>query len=225
MENPNDKIRDLILRFMYKKHAEADHPNLACIYSPKVLGNGDEEDQLDGYSEAEIVSNFSYLIQAGYVTHKTKAYSHEGYARNAKGKKVTVKGTQDIYFINSRGVDFIEGGSTFQRKNSLRGTFNITNINGITIIGNDNVVQNQYTSLYSALEDLNQQSISSESLTNEQKLSVKADIDTIKAQLAKVRPNTTVLQTIWGGLNFLSTIPGLIDLYDKVEKLIMPHIR
>lgn len=77
---------------------------------------------------------------------------------------------------------------------------NITNIKGVTIVGDGNVVNTQYTDLSRALDELDKQLGSTSKLSDEQKLDAGADLSTIRAQIAKPHPNRDIVRTAWHAL-------------------------
>lgn len=60
----------------------------------------------------------------------------------------------------------------------------------------------------------------SSAIGEEQKLIAKADIETIKDQLAKPVPDPNIVRTAMNGIMFLASIPGIMDLYHQVQQAV-----
>ena len=76
---------------------------------------------------------------------------------------------------------------------------NITAVNSAIQLGNGNVVNRSFVGL---AEDLGQlsQAIAASDLTEEEKMSAIADIETINGQLAKPNPSREIIKIAWGAL-------------------------
>ena len=137
----------------------------------------------------------------------------------------TVPSTTTFYEITARGIDKIEGGSQFEPKDRYAGiNITATGTNTITL-GDGNIVNAEYRLLHDELEGLKQAVATSGALSDSQKLDVAADIETIKDQLAKPRPNVGVLRQLWTGLNSLATLDGVAGAYDRVQALVLAFLQ
>jgi hypothetical protein len=179
MANPNDIIRNAILRHLYELHRKA--------RGISGVGTGIRDlwsaMKKLGYNQADVNSNLDYLLQKGWareVIHKRTFNTPRGTAQETETK---------TYKISDIGIDRLEGASAFHKVESYS-KINVTNINGVTVIGEGNVVNTQYTDLSRMLSDLEKAVAESAKLENEQKLDVLADISTIQSQLSKPKPNT-----------------------------------
>jgi len=94
-----------------------------------------------------------------------------------------------------------------------------TGSNVITL-GDGNLVNAQFTELHSALTNLKAEISKSDNLSEAQKLNLSVDIESIKDQLAKERPNKTIIGHLWSGVEKVITGAGLVDLILKVTPLI-----
>ena len=101
---------------------------------------------------------------------------------------------------------------------------NITNIRGVTVVGNGNVVNTDFTELARALDELDHAIGSSAVLSDEQKLNAAGDLSTIRAQIAKKSPTLAVLATAWRSLEAVGTLTDVSDAYVKVRDFIGPII-
>jgi hypothetical protein len=152
-----------------------------------------------GLGQQQVMANLTYLISNDWITtipiEKTVAV-----------KGGTVPSTTMFYEITARGIDKIEGGSQFEPKDRYA-RINITATGSNTItLGDGNAVNADYRLLHEELENLRQAIAASAVLSDSQKLDVAADIETMKDQLAKPKPNVGVLRQIWTGLNSIATL-------------------
>jgi len=75
--------------------------------------------------------------------------AEEAVSYTIPGKGVTAKTVK--YRISDLRVDYFEGPSRFQKKRDVGG-IDVSNVSGIVVIGNDNLVQSQFESLYRHLD-------------------------------------------------------------------------
>ncbi len=208
--NPNDRIRQVILEYFYGLHRNAK--------GVSSVGHSISEIKPDlkqkGLRPSEIVHNLMYLVKTGWINEETDTYSIPGRGVTAKRVK---------YRISDLGVDFFEGPSKFQKARNVAG-IDISNVSGVVVIGDGNFVQTRFESLYRHLDLLEQSITISDSIPNEQKIGYLAEVETIKSQLAKPNPDRGILSKAWNVLSVLSSVPGLIDLVDKVREMIGPLV-
>ena len=125
------------------------------------------------------------------------------------------------YKISHHGIDLLQKASAFKRQVGHTG-INITNVNGVTVIGDGNVVSANFTDLSRALSGIRDEIRSSDSMSDVQKLEVVADIDTLQAQLQKPKPSRAVVQALWSGIERVVTGAGFVELVSNVAPLIAP---
>ena len=211
MSNPNDVIRDAILRYLYGIHKKARSPKTAA-HGIRDITTGMKK---FGYKQQEIASNLDYLIQKGWVREvvEQRTFTTErGTTQNSEKRS---------YKISDTGIDMLEAASVYQRaSNDPR--INITNISGVTVVGDGNVVNTNFTDLSRSLNDLKQTVLASQTFSDTEKLSTIADIDTLQAQLQKPEPNKTIVNTIWTGVEKIVMAGGLVELAQKIGALLAP---
>jgi hypothetical protein len=176
-----------------------------------------------GYDKNEILRNFLYLVQTGYIKKETESYSYKS-PSFGRGKSTTIKGKQAYYYISDIGINYFDGPSQFQKSPGITG-INVTNVQGVTVIGNNNFVRNEYNELFNNLDALSDELRRTDKVSDEEKVNYLAEIETIKQQLAKPNPTPSILKTAWLSLTLLSTIEGLAQFYERVEPLIKPLIQ
>jgi len=207
----NDEIRKIILEYLYNIHKKARSLKKARV-SMKDLKKGLKE---RGLREQEIIRNLDYLIQSGWVTverEETEFKTPKGFTR---------KQVKEYYKISDTGINYFEGPSEFQRVAKSFSGINITNIQGVTVVGDQNVVVNtQYLDLYRRLSLLSEAVRNSGQLTDKEKLEYVMEIETIKDQLAKPSPDKNIIKLAWEKLKPLATISGIMTFFKQVAEII-----
>ena len=207
-----DEIKELILEFLFSIHQKARGvKSTACTIS-KIKNALKQK----GLKERQIVSSLDYLIQTEWVLEK-----RETYPITSGGTQITAQRVS--YKISDKGIDHFEGISKFQRNHKITG-INIMNIQGVTVVGDGNFVYNQYSDLYRSLNLLDEEIRKSGMFSDEQKLNYRAEIETIKSQLAKSEPNRGILKSAWDGLKTLATVSSIAELLMHIKALIEPLI-
>jgi hypothetical protein len=209
--NPNDAIRDAILRHLYEVHSKAK--------SPKSAGKKIREVQKAlrpvGYKQQEVASNLDYLVQKGWVREDIRERSFT----TERGTQIPSE--QRSYKISDTGIDKLEAASTYRRPETSS-QVNITNIRGVTVVGDGNVVNTSFADVSEVLADMRSAVLALDKLDDEAKLDVVADIDALQSQLQKPNPNRGVVKTLWGGVEKTVTAAGLVELAEKAGRLLGP---
>jgi hypothetical protein len=124
------------------------------------------------------------------------------------------------YEISALGIDRIEGGSEYEPKDRYPGiNVNATGTNVITL-GDGKVVNAKFSELRDQLDNLKSEIASSSALTDKQKLDVTVDIESVKDQLAKETPDTTIVKHLWAGIDHVAKVAGLVEAVHKI----LPYI-
>jgi len=213
--NPDDDIRDKILRFLYERH------KMTKGITKIPIGIRDLQSALRssyGFKQHEVSSNLDYLIQVGWVKEVVRERSF----KTPKGMELSQE--QIKYKISDVGINHLEAGTMFSRADSSKNV-NITNIHGVTVVGDGNIVNTQFTDLSRALDELDRAISQARDLTDIQKLDAAADLSTIRAQIAKKNPDKTIVTTAWKSLEGLATIATLAEAAHKVGELIAGLLR
>lgn len=88
------------------------------------------------------------------------------------------------YKISDIGINHLEAGTLFKNMTKSQ-NINITNVHGVKIIGDGNVVNNEYTELSRLLDVLEKEIEMSGKLGDAQKLDASGDVSTTRTQIAK----------------------------------------
>jgi len=210
----NDQIRKMILEFFDQKRKKA--RSLKSIMATVTdIKKGLKE---FGISQSEVVTNLDFLVQNEWVKEEVddKKYT------TPKGLEVSSNTRR--YRLSDSGMRYIEGNSVFDHSNNFNG-INITNLGGVTVVGNNNAVRNEYLDIFMQLDQLESEVKLSDEIEDEKKLEAVSDIRTIKNQLSKPRPNINILKAAVTAISFLGSVDGVVDLYQRVELLLQNLIR
>jgi hypothetical protein len=208
--NPNDDRRNKILRFLYDRHQTAKGITAIPI---GILDLRRSMKQLYAMKQPEVASNLDYLIQVGWVKQEVKSRSF----MTPRGMMLPREQTK--YKISEIGINHLEDASMF-KKPQAASHVNITNVQGVTVVGDGNIVNSKFTELASALDDLDQAIADNQELTDEQKLDAAGDISAIRAQVAKKNPNPPAIRGAWEGLKALAVFGNVAEAVANVGKLL-----
>lgn len=124
---PNDKVRQAVLDHLYS------------IYKKSSLkGNRTKISEIKtalkkGFKESEIAAALYYLIKTEFAEEVKERYPI------SRGGKI-IRAESISYRISDTNINHFEGSSEFQKSHKFAG-INVTNIKGITQIGEGNMVQ------------------------------------------------------------------------------------
>jgi len=208
--NPQDEKRDQIIRFLYERHKTTRGIRKIPV---GIRDLQSEMRKRHSMSQADVSSNLDYLIQVGWVREVVKQRSFMTKAGMA------VSAEQAKYKISEVGINHLEAGTTFKKPQS-GSQINITNVQGVTILGDGNIVNADFTDLSRALDELDRALGQSTILSDEQKLDAAGDLATIRTQIAKKNPSRTIIGAAWESLKALATVGGAIGAVEKVGALI-----
>lgn len=216
--NPNDRIRELMLRYFYDRNNRASTllgTEGTALDLPRVQQELKENHRL---SDSEVTSNMTYLLDRGWI--KTIERRSTRPDRTSMGYGATLEGVTLYYLISARGIDRIEGESEFQVKDKFEG-INITATgSSIVQLGQGNVVQAKFMDLRTELDQFKETIQRHRDFSEKEKLDLFVDVESIKDQLAKEHPNKTVIEHLWSAIENTTKVAGLIDAIHKVTPFI-----
>jgi hypothetical protein len=214
----DNEIRQIILKYFYNKNKNATSligkVNSSAI-SIKIIRS--ELKDLHNLSQIEVISNLRYLISQGWVEEKAISKSIP------TGKGTIIPSITTYYVITAAGIDKIDGPTEFTRDKFSGIKIEATGQNIITL-GDGNKINAKFEDAGNALNELKEAVKLSDNISEEEKVNYVVDIESIQDQLAKPTPNKTVLGSLWGSLDKLASISGVMDLFHKAEKFIIPLI-
>lgn len=103
----------------------------------------------NGYKQQHVASNLDYLVQKGWVREVVEARSF------TTPRGTTQHSERRSYKISDSGIDLLQAASTYQRP-EVQSRINITNIRGVTVVGDGNVVNTTFTDLSRVLAEMKQ---------------------------------------------------------------------
>jgi hypothetical protein len=171
-----------------------------------------------GFKVGELASNLDYLIQKGWVREDVLKRTFT----TARG--TTQEAEKRLYKISDVAIDRLEIASAYQRPPAANG-INITNVHGVTVVGDGNVVNTTYTDVARLLDEIRVQILAAAGLDDTKKLDVVADIEGLQAQLQKPSPNRDVVRALWSGVEKTVTAAGFGELMARAASLLAPLIR
>ena len=193
MTNPNDQIRQQMLQYFYDRNQNATSLKGKKGSHVKISDAKKELNQKYGLSQMQVMAQLNYLISSGWVDQVSEERTF-----------ITKTGTQqpskiEWYAITAKGIDRIEGESSHFMRQNPYSNVNITAVNSAVQLGNGNVVDKSFVGLANELEQLRQAVVESD-LSEEEKIAVIAEVETINGQLAKPNPNKLIVKAAWDAI-------------------------
>ena len=204
--NPDDDIRDKLLRFLHERHRTTKGITKIPIGIRDLQKEMRERFE---FKQNQVSSNLDYLIQVGWVREVVKERSF----KTAGGMELHPE--QVKYKISDVGINHLQSSTMFKRQDSFK-NINITNVQGVTVVGEGNVVNTQYTDLSRALDDLAKAITASPELSDAQKLDASGDIATIRMQIAKQSPNKSIIESAWKSIENIATVATVAEAAHQV---------
>lgn len=197
----NDVVREHILTALHDIHMRA------RSRSSQMVGVRDLAQEVKPIEprlkENQVASNVTFLVQNGFV----EEVPIENYFAKKQfgGAKPSYK-----YRLTREGLAYFDHGSKFDKSSVFAGIGDISGSGNNIIIGNQNsitsIANTQYSEGHRFAEDLRRRVNALGELTDEEKISIQSDIETIKSQLAKPEPDTGILQKAKENIAFLADV-------------------
>ena len=209
-----DEIRSVILEYFYGRNENSTSRFGKKGSAVKISDVKKELKDQQNLSQKDVMSNLTYLIDQGWINEE-----------NVQKTVTTNAGVQipqvtNWYSISAAGIDKIEGESEFTPPSRYEGiNIEATGMNVITL-GDGNIVNVEYSELRGELDALQAAISSSDELAETDKLDMVVDIESIKDQLAKAKPNVAVVGHLWKAVEAGAAAAGLIELIERIAPLI-----
>jgi hypothetical protein len=196
------------LRYFYDRNASATSERGKRGTHVKISDAKRELKARYGLTQQQVAGNLTYLLDKGWIrkTENERTYttkygtsipSHEGW-----------------YVISSTGIDKLEGESEFRENGQFSGiNIGAINASGETVItvGAGNFVNVKFEGLRKSLDGFRSAVVTSDDLTEDDKLAVAADIETINGQIVKPNPDPTIVRRAWSAIEKLATGAQLVQ--------------
>jgi hypothetical protein len=212
----NTEIRRLMLEYFYERNRNATSSRGKRGSAVKISDVKKELRAAHDLYQQEVQSNLTYLLSQGWVEEISVEKSF-----TAPGGTI-IPSTTSYYQITAAGIDKIEGEGEFTMPKFEGINIHATGHNIITL-GDGNQINAEFSDLGEALVTLRGAIINS-SVSDEQKMDLVADIETIETQLAKPKPSRQIIAAAWEAVKTAATIDGCVGLVTKAAGLIAPFI-
>jgi hypothetical protein len=208
-----DLVREKILESLYKHHKSA------RSRASQMVGIRDlarlVKQHLPKIKENEVAANVTFLVQNSLV--EEVAVENYFAKKNFGGTKPTYK-----YRLSRDGLGYFEHGSKFDHSSVFAGIGDISGSGNFILIGNNNSVTSlsnvAFSEGHKLVEDLRRRVNALGELDDEEKISIQGDLETIKSQLAKSKPDTGILAKAKDNLNFLGNIAAVAPYLMKLAE-------
>lgn len=169
-----------------------------------------------GFEDTEVSKEITYLVEKRYIKRREEKGTALSFGGKSKFKYTTIE-----YSISGDGRDHLHGSSNVFLKPPSYG-ININNIHGAVAIGDNNtlIVNDSNVGLVNELKILGEAILKSNQINDEEKREYIADIETIRNQVAKKKPNLNIVGMAWKAIEKLGSIESLIQFYIRVKPFI-----
>lgn len=207
----DDFIRERILESLYRQH------KAARSRTSQMVGIRDlarlVKDDIPKIKESQVAANVTFLVQNSLV--EEVAVENYFAKTNFGGSKPTYK-----YRLSRDGLGYFEHGSKFDHSGVFAGIGDISGNGNFILIGNNNsatsVSNIAFSEGHKLAEDLRRRVNALGELDNENKIAIQADLETIKSQLAKGKPDGGILRKAKENLSILSNLATVAPYATKL---------
>jgi hypothetical protein len=169
-----------------------------------------------GLRQEEVARNLDYLVQKGWVL----AVVHE---RTFEAPGGTRQPSQQVkYKISVDGIDRVRGASDMPAAPRYAGV-NISNIGGVTVVGNDNIVRTEFAPVAEQLHAL-REAVNASTMADDQKLVVNTEVDRIELELRRGEPDRGVISRSWEAIKATATVASVADFAQRVGLALAPFL-
>jgi len=173
-------------------------------------------------SDEQVMQSVNYLANAKLLKqiHESETIkippSRYGSSRGASSPPM--KYTNYFYTLTNQAIDELEGETEYSRKPFVPfQNIQINANNAPVVIGSNNKVNNN-VAVFDGLDNLQQILIESPKLSVEQRQDVASDIESLKQQLVKPNPDSSVIKSLWILIERAAALAGASSLALEVAK-------
>ena len=170
-----------------------------------------------GLSQQQVQRAMTYLLSQGWIEEE-RIIKQVSLPRGTVIPQVTPQ-----FKITAAGIDKIEGPGDFTPERFQGVNFSLIN-RSIVTTGDGNRIDATYEEAGSALVDLRNRVLALETVSEEKKIDVIADIDTIEAQLAKTEPNAGIIDAAWESIRGIAQVLGFGANLGSVAVYLAPFL-
>lgn len=202
--NPNDTIREAMLRYFYERNANATSQRGKHGSQVRISDLKRDLKRMHGFTQQQVIANLNYLIDSGWV----EEIEIERTFQTTRGTRQPA--TSVWYKITNTGIDLIEGESSAFRRSDPFAGISITAVGSTVQVGDDNYASARFNGLSTDLDALRDELVGSGALDEPTKVAAAADIETLKMQIAKPEPNRTIVDAAWAGIEKIGAAAGSV---------------
>lgn len=208
----NTEIRQIMLRYFYDRNRNATSARGKKGSAVKISDVKKELKAAHGLSQQEVQSNLTYLISQGWIEEDKVEKSYTA------PSGTVIPSSTSFYKITAAGIDKIEGPGEFTMPKFHGIKIEATGQNIITL-GDGNQINAKFEELGKSLAEL-REAITESDVSDAEKMSFVADIDTVQSQLAKPEPSHGIIRAAWETVKGAASIGSCIALVQKISGLI-----
>ena len=201
----DDEIRQIMLEYFYNrnKNATSRRGKKTGVSATISIIRTDLKSS-HGLKNQEVQRNLTYLLSQGWV-------EDEPITKNVPTKTGNViPSTTNYYLITAAGIDKISGPSEFTRDRFQGIKIEATGQNIITL-GDGNRIDAKFQHIGEELSELRELIKSSDQISDNDKLDLVVDINSLQDQLGRSNPNKTVIRSLWDGISKLASVASLSE--------------
>lgn len=199
---PVAELRRVLLQYFYDRNSNATSTRGKKGFSVKITDIRKALKASHNMSREEVIANLNYLMSQGWIEEEQVQKSF------STSSGTVVPSSTSYYKISAAGIDKIEGEGEFTMDKFKGIRIEATGQNIITI-GDGNQVNAQFETVAESLVELKEAILKAKELAEEDKVNIISDIDSIESQLAKSKPNSSVIKAAWEGIKELDTLAGV----------------
>jgi vacuolar-type H+-ATPase subunit I/STV1 len=208
--NPNDAIRNAMLQYFYDRNDMGTSRFGKRGSAVRISDVKRELKHRDNLTQQQVVSNLNYLLDRGWV----KEIEQRKEVMTKAG--TTIPSIVHFYEISAKGIERIEGGSEFEPRDRYPGiNINASGSNVITL-GDGNIVNVEYRQLFQELSELKERIAEAREIDEALKFDAAVDIETLKDQLAKPKPDREIVGRLWPRIERAANLASLAEVAAKV---------
>jgi hypothetical protein len=209
IEPSDDGVREDILSYLYDAWKNPRGMESHKMKISQITGDLKKR----GIEKKYVIRNLQYLLETGWAIEEVKESQFHT-------EKMSIPTEKKTYRISKDGIDYFAGSSKFQKSNRFAGISFSDIKNSVIVLGDNNIVRNEYKELSESLDNLGRHIRINSEIPSDEKINYQADIDTIKAQLMKPKPDKDIVRKAWDALKCVATVNGVVSFVTKVAPLV-----
>jgi len=207
------EIRDVLLNYLHDLH------RTSRSVTKREIGIRDLNAAMKAahaLRQEHVADNLDYLVQKGWALKVV----HE---RSFQAPGGTRQPSQQVkYKISADGIDRVRGRSELPAAPRYAGV-NISNVGGVTVVGNDNIVRTEFAPVAEQLHAL-REAVNASEMADSEKLAVNTEVDRIELELRRDQPDRGVISRSWQAIKAIATVASVAAFAQRVGLVLAPFI-